>query len=117
MRDPNSSTDFADASSVRLFQSETVLMKKLFLWVSVFALPKEKQLLLYLANLLVMLLEVKSDLLAVLVCLLFHTGVRKDSSGTNSEPILNGRNIVVCHSVSKHNKCEMKWAAQNTCFL
>ena len=49
--------------------------------VSVFALPKEKQRLLFLANLLMMLLEVKSDLLVVLISLLFHTGVRKDSAG------------------------------------
>ena len=49
--------------------------------MSVFALPKEKQRLLFLANLLMMLLEVKSDLLVVLISLLFHTGVRKDSAG------------------------------------
>ena len=85
MRDQNSSTSFTDTTSERLFQSETVLMKKLFPWVYVFALPKEKQQLLFLANLLMMLLEVKSDLLVVLICLLFHTGVRKDSSGTNRE--------------------------------
>ena len=48
----------------------------------VFALPKEKQRLLFLANLLMMLVEVKSDLLVILICLLFHTGVRKGSAGT-----------------------------------
>ena len=37
--------------------------------------------LLFLANLLMTLLEVKSDLLVVLICLLFRTGVRKDSAG------------------------------------
>ena len=47
----------------------------------VFALPKEKQRLLFLANLLMMLVEVKSDLLVILICLLFHTGVRKGSAG------------------------------------
>ena len=82
MRDRNSSTDFADTtSSVRLFQSKTVLMKKLFLSVFVFALPKEKQWLLFLVNLLMMLLDLKSDLLVVLICLLFRTCVRKDSAG------------------------------------
>ena len=36
MRDRISSTDFADTtSSVRLFHSETVLMKKLFLYIGV----------------------------------------------------------------------------------
>ena len=82
MRGQNYSTDFADTtSSVKLFHSETVVMKKLFLKVSVFALTKEKQWLLFLVNLLMMLLEVKSDLLVVLICLLFRTGVRKNSAG------------------------------------
>ena len=49
--------------------------------MSVFALPKEKQQLLFVANLMMMLLEVKSDLLVVLICLLFRTGVRNDSAG------------------------------------
>ena len=48
--------------------------------MSDFALPKEKQQLSFLPNLM-MLLEVKSDLLVVLICLSFHTGVRKDSAG------------------------------------
>ena len=42
MGDRNSSSDFVDTtSSVRLFQSETVLMKKLFLYVSVCTAQKE----------------------------------------------------------------------------
>ena len=49
--------------------------------MSVFALPKEKQRLLFVANLMMMLLEMKSDLLVVLICLLFRTGVRNDSAG------------------------------------
>ena len=49
--------------------------------MSVFALPKEKQRLVFLVNLLMMLPEVKSDLLVVLICLLFRTGVRKGSAG------------------------------------
>ena len=50
--------------------------------MSVLAPSKEKQRLLLLANHLIMLLEVKSDLLVVLICLfLFRTGVKKDSAG------------------------------------